>query len=328
MNYSLPSQTVQVTVGSEADARSSGGRSGGGSFRSSPSSSSSSSNSSSSSSSRSSSSSYSSPGSRSYSRPSDSYYRDRPNGTVVAPAPGASSSATEDTTTAAEVFWIIGLIVIGGIGITVLAMLIMIWADTRSGKQSANDLDNTTFTVSKVQVALLAQAHAVQTELTQLTSEIDTSSHEGLYQLLQESVLILLRNSENWSHVLANSETVKSTEAAEALFNQLSITERSKFSVETLTNVSGKVRQRNFKPDPEEDPASYIVVTLLVGTDHDNGLFNDIRTEGMLKEALQKLAAISPEYLLVFELLWSPQAITDSLTYDELLTEYTEMLQI
>ncbi len=70
------------------------------------------------------------------------------------------------------------------------------------------------------------------------------------------------------------------------------------------------------------------MVALVVGTAHDNTLFNQVRTEGTLREALQKLAAIPPDYLLVFELLWSPQVATDSLTYDELLTEYTEMVQI
>ncbi len=34
------------------------------------------------------------------------------------------------------------------------------------------------------------------------------------------------------------------------------------------------------------------------------------------------------DYLMMFELIWSPQVETDSLTYDELLTEYTNMAQI
>jgi uncharacterized membrane protein len=47
-----------------------------------------------------------------------------------------------------------------------------------------------------------------------------------------------------------------------------------------------------------------------------------------LKEALEKVASVRPDYLMTFELLWSPQVEADSLTYDELLTEYTDMLQI
>jgi uncharacterized membrane protein len=70
------------------------------------------------------------------------------------------------------------------------------------------------------------------------------------------------------------------------------------------------------------------VVTLLVGTAHDRPLFTEIRTVEALQTALQNLAAIPSEYLLVFELIWTPQDETDSLTYDELLTQYTDMVQI
>jgi uncharacterized membrane protein len=201
-------------------------------------------------------------------------------------------------------------------------------ARNAGGGAVSNELSNDTVTVSKVQVALLAQARYIQTELTKLSLEVDTSTHEGLVQLLQESALALLRSPENWSHVLGSSETVKTLTEAEALFNQLSIAERSKFSVETLTNVGGRINRKAFKPDPDEDPASYIVVTLLVGTAHDQPLFSEIRTADGLKAVLEKLASLPSDYLMVFELLWSPQEETDSLTYDELLTEYSAMIQI
>lgn len=219
----------------------------------------------------------------------------------------------------------------GGAGFALLLAYLAVKAKSGGsgfGASGGGELDNNTVTVSKIQVALLAQAREIQADLTQFSLEIDTDTEEGLYQLMQESILALLRSPENWSHVLASSETVKSREAAEALFNQISVAERSKFSVETLSNVGGKVHRRDFKPDPEEDPASYIVVTLVAGTAHDKPLFDKIQTEAALKESLQKLAAIPPDYLMVFELLWSPQDAQDSLTYEELLTEYTEMAQI
>jgi uncharacterized membrane protein len=70
------------------------------------------------------------------------------------------------------------------------------------------------------------------------------------------------------------------------------------------------------------------VVTLLVGTEDDNPLFGEIHSPQDLEAALKEMAATTSDYLLVFELLWSPQDPSDSLTYDELLTEYTDMLQI
>jgi uncharacterized membrane protein len=193
--------------------------------------------------------------------------------------------------------------------------------------KTATELDNNTVTVSKLQVALLSTARKIQSELSELSAQVDTSSIEGLQQLMQESVLALLRNPEYWSHVKTSSETVRSRDEAEALFNKLLISERSKFSSETLVNVGGKVRRGTVKV-AEDEVAAYIVVTLLIGTAHDKPIFDQIHTIQDLQSALEKIAALPAEYLMVFELLWSPQESSDSLTYDELLTEYSDMLQL
>jgi uncharacterized membrane protein len=238
---------------------------------------------------------------------------------------------SQASTNANDSGWIVGLIFLGVSAIVVFGLVFLVFRAMRStGGASANrELDNDIVTVSKIQVALLAEARTIQSELTDLTLEVDTDTPEGLLQLVQEAALALLRMPENWSHVLTDSQTVKSREEAEALFTKRSIAERSKFSVETLTNVGGRVNKRDgFKPDPDEGPASYIVVTLLVGTAHDKQLFNQVRTQQDLSNALEQLASLPSDYLMAFELLWSPQDASDSLTYDELLTEYTEMVQL
>ncbi|BBC23640.1 hypothetical protein ABRG53_1383 [Pseudanabaena sp. ABRG5-3] len=192
----------------------------------------------------------------------------------------------------------------------------------------AKDLENDTVTVTKLQVALLSQAREVQSRLTELSLEVDTDTSDGLLTLLQESVLALIRTPENWTHVCSSSQAVK-RDQAEGVFQTLSLTERSKFSHESLVNVGGRVSQRQAPiASPDKDPSAYIVVTLLIGTEHDKPLFGDIKNTQELQQALEAIASIPESHLLVFELLWSPQADSDSLTYDELLTEYTDMIQI
>lgn len=314
-----------------ASARSSGGRSGGGSFRSSPSRSSGSRSSGSSGSSRS--------NSPSYSR--DRYYNGG-GGPVIVPVPvgprvyndpyrNNGYSNGQASTTDSGIGWIVGLFFVGVSAIVVFGLVFLVFRAMRNpgGASGVTELDNNIVTVSKIQVALLAEAREIQSELTALSLEVDTNTSAGLLQLVQEASLALLRMPENWSHVLAESQTVKSREAAEALFNQISIAERSKFSVETLTNVGGRVNKRDrFKPDPGEGPAAYIVVTLLAGTAHDQPLFDQVRTHEALSQVLEKVASLPSDYLMAFELLWSPQNASDSLTYDELLTEYTNMVQL
>jgi uncharacterized membrane protein len=351
-SFRLTPEATSLSFDTSASARSSGGRAGGGSFRSSPS--------------RSGSSGSSNSGG-SYSRPSRSWdYQPYPSspsysqpsyrGPVIVPVPAGppvyvpsgppvysdpyytsprSPASNHSNPATGDGDWIIGALLLLGVSVPVVLMLAYFLLRARrggitggGGSAGAGELSNDKVTVSKIQVALLAQARSTQSELNKLSQAIDTTTSEGLLQLLQEAVLALLRTPENWSHALGSSETVKSLTEAESLFNRLSIAERSKFSVETLTNVGGRINRRDFKPDPDEDPASYIVVTLLVGSAHDQPLFSSIHTVEELKDVLEKLASMPSEYLMVFELLWSPQAETDSLTYDELLTEYSNMVQI
>lgn len=192
-----------------------------------------------------------------------------------------------------------------------------------------NELENDIVTVNKLQVALKSSADSVQSELSQLTLEADTETTQGLKKLLEDAVVALLRNIESWTHVFGSSETISNREAAETVFNRLSIQERSKFSAETLTNIDGKIRQRELiKPKKNQEDAAYIVVTFLIGTADDHPLFASIDAAAEMQAILKQVAAMPLDYLMVFELLWSPQVETDTLTQEELATEYGELVEI
>jgi uncharacterized membrane protein len=338
----LPTSSVgnSIHLGNTAWAKSSGGRSRGGSFKS---------RSRSSSPTRSN----SSPSNSSPSSTRSNYnrqYESRPSyntGPVIVPVPGGGtsiysnpsshsvpSSNTSNSVNQAsgtdEGSWIVGLIILailGGVTFFVVFLIIKTIRKTASNGAGA-ELDNDMVTVSKIQVALLAQARSIQMELSELVENYDPETPEGLLGQLQESALALLRTPENWSHVQASSQAVKGFDEAQQIFERLSIAERSKFNVESLARVGGKVTRRSIKLDPDEAPASYIVVTLLVGTAYDQPLFTEVRTSEQLTTVLEKIASLPSDYLMVFELLWSPQDPSDSLTYDELLTEYTDMVQL
>ncbi|NJO40941.1 MAG: DUF1517 domain-containing protein [Cyanobacteria bacterium RU_5_0] len=280
-------------------------------------------------------------------RPSTPSYN--PNPPVVAPVPvPVPVSPTVITTSPSSGFPFGLLLLVGGIGVLLVAYLIVMnmrrsgsghnsySSDSYSNSYSngyggyPSEVDNDTVTVTMLQVALLAQARQIQIDLTELTLNADTETSEGLTQLLQETVLALLRSPENWTHVRSSSKTVKSRQEASRLFEQLSIEERSKFSAEALANVGGRIRRQAAPVLSEDDgPAAYIVVTLLVGTADDRPLLtNPIFSTTDLQATLQRLGAVTPDYLMVFELLWSPQDESDSLTYDELLTEYPGLVQV
>ncbi len=301
------SNQVTLNIGQEAQAKRGGGRSGGGSFRS-PSRSNSPSRSS-----RSLNSDYSGGG---YSSRRDVY--------IVSGGSTYGDYAPMPLIMFVIIFLILAIAIVAAIRNATNANRAIGSVDRAT---SNSETDNNIVTVSKIQVGLLSQARAIQTDLSEYSLSADTQTPEGLAQLLQEAALALLRTPENWMHVSASSKTVRSREAAQAIFNQLSIEERSKFSAETLTNVNG-IRRIKDNSQQDNEPGSYIVVTLLIGTENDRPLFGDVYSARQLQQALERIAATPPEYLTAFELLWTPQSATESLTGDELLTEYPNLMQI
>lgn len=249
------------------------------------------------------------------------------NSTTVPNSSPASTTSTEAEEDGFPWGFVVFLLV-AGVGVFLLWYLLCQRGKKSAAPGSAAELTNDTVTVMQLQVALLAEARDLQVELSDLGLEADLDTPEGLSEFLQETALALLRKPEYWSYVRSVSQTVSSREAAKRMFEQMSISERSKFGVESFSRVHDRVRDRSISVDAGREPAEYIVVTLLVGTEDDRPLFDPVYSAEDLKHALETLAAIPPSYLAVFELLWSPQVSTDSLSYDELLTQYADMMPI
>lgn len=190
-----------------------------------------------------------------------------------------------------------------------------------------------TISVAKLQVGLLAEARELQADLNQLAQTADTSSATGLAEVLQETTLALLRHPEYWTHATATVEQT-GLASAEVQFNRLALTERSKFSRETLSNVNSQIKQlagtgaeTASSLVPTTDPGEHIVVTLLVGAQGKLSL-PKVTSDADLRQALQQLGGISGDRLLALEVLWTPQATGDVLSKQDLLVEYPELTLI
>jgi len=192
-----------------------------------------------------------------------------------------------------------------------------------------NELDNDIVTLTTIQVALKAEARSIQANFSQLVMEVDIETDAGLWQLFQIAIDNLLINYQYWTHFLTNSQTLSSRETAQNLFETSSLTERHKFKTETLSNIDGNISQTPaVVDDSEPSERDYIVVTLLIGTADDSPLFSSIDSADELKSGLAKIASMPPEYLLIFELLWSPQVATDSLSKSQLARDYADLVAI
>ncbi|MDJ0658710.1 MAG: DUF1517 domain-containing protein [Crocosphaera sp.] len=199
------------------------------------------------------------------------------------------------------------------------------------GDSMGNSYDNPKVSVAKVQVGLLASGRYLQKELDELAQTADTNSASGRATVLQEASLALLRHPEYWVSGLTETNTT-GIDAAEAKFNQLALAERSKFSAETLSNVNNQLRGSSpeklleGKGDLSKftETGEYIVASIIVGVQGKLDL-PEINEVNHLQQALQQIAAIGSDRLLAIEILWTPQAQGDTLSRDDVLLNYPNL---
>ena len=178
--------------------------------------------------------------------------------------------------------------------------------------------------IAQLQVGLLASARELQRDLRNLAASSDTSSSTGLQRVLQDSTLALLRHPDLW--VYANAEVGQVPfQAAEATFNRLSMTERSKLAGEITTNVSGSRGAASATSAGDADATSdYIAVTLLVAS-RSRLTLKPVNGSEELREALRILGSVPSDQLLALEVIWQPEGAGEVLSADELITAYPDL---
>ena len=178
--------------------------------------------------------------------------------------------------------------------------------------------------IAQLQVGLLASARELQRDLRSLAASSDTSSSSGLQRVLQDSTLALLRHPDLW--VYANAEVGQVPfQAAESTFNRLSMTERSKLAGEITTNVSGSRGVASAASAGDADATSdYIAVTLLVAS-RSRITLKPVNGSEDLREALRVVGSVPSDQLLALEVIWQPEGVGEVLSADELITAYPDL---
>ncbi len=231
--------------------------------------------------------------------------------------------------------------VFGGGGGSLFSLLIMVavggyllqsFRRVTGGDSFEGDTYNPQVSIAQIQVGLLADARNVQTKLDSLAQTINADTATGRMHLLQETSLELLRHPEYWTYAKTSTQQAK-LDRAEAVFNQLSLAERGKFSTETLSNVNNQLRQADSSAvltaagelaTVEPERGEYILVTLLVAATRQVQL-PKINGEADLRQALQTLGSLDASAIVAIEAIWTPQANGDSLTTDDILAYYPDL---
>jgi uncharacterized membrane protein len=201
---------------------------------------------------------------------------------------------------------------------------------------SEQDLTNPPVSVNTLQIGLLAEARVLQTDLDRIALNANTSNSAGLAEALQESTLALLRHPEYWVYANAEGQQTRLM-SAEAEFNRRTLSERSKFQEETLSNYSAQLKQKSATATlPAADDAStllsqgpgeYILVTLIVASQGKLDL-PKVQSAQDVKKALGQIGGVGAQDLLAMRVLWTPQANGDALTADDLTEAYPKLQRL
>jgi uncharacterized membrane protein len=195
-----------------------------------------------------------------------------------------------------------------------------------------SDVYNPQVSIAQIQVGLLADARDVQAKLDQLATTVNAETASGRMHLLQETSLELLRHPEYWTYGKTTTQQAK-LDRAEAVFNQLSLAERGKFTTETLSKVNNQLRQADTNAvlnstgeiaTVEQERAEYIVVTLMVAATRSITL-PKINGDADLRQALQTLGSLDASAIVAIEAIWTPQANGDALTTDDIIAYYPDL---
>jgi uncharacterized membrane protein len=187
---------------------------------------------------------------------------------------------------------------------------------------------NDIVTFSQIQVGFYATDCPIQKQLTEIVETLKNDSSRERLEQMQAVTLAILRLPQFWSHVKSGSETFQKRSLAQAAFNSQSMVERRKYDQESLTRREGQEKVTKLAPlvaTLEDQPAAYVVVSLLVGSTHDGALFEPIHSAESLRSALEKLSGMTQQELLQFELIWTPQDPAESLGSEDLLVDFPDL---
>uniref|UniRef100_A0A0D9X3X5 Uncharacterized protein n=1 Tax=Leersia perrieri TaxID=77586 RepID=A0A0D9X3X5_9ORYZ len=189
-----------------------------------------------------------------------------------------------------EKFWYSVAVVVGFVGV-VFGLIFLIRKSLPPPR---------TISVVKLQVALggVAAAKLFQKDLNKIAERVEGSSPRW-YKFI-------LTDSDSWNDH----------------FNKISLDERSKFDEETLSNLEGIKRKKEYSTKTDGSKNEYIVLTILVAADGKLDFPEVIGSAADLEVSLAKLYSTPQTDLEGVHVLWAPQDEDDVLSKERMQKDY------
>lgn len=167
----------------------------------------------------------------------------------------------------------------------------------------------------------------VQATLTRLAQSGDTSSPQGLANLLRETVLALRRAEMAWLYVSQEASGPMAPQAAEQQFRSIATNQRARFQKETVrAGWGGGVQQQDagaMQAHKNEGEGTVVVSLIIAAYRPLQGM--QASDANQLRAALDNRAALTAQQLGALEVVWSPSEENDRMSTSELEQNYSDM---
>uniref|UniRef100_A0A7S0ECJ8 Uncharacterized protein n=1 Tax=Hanusia phi TaxID=3032 RepID=A0A7S0ECJ8_9CRYP len=218
------------------------------------------------------------------------------------------------------------VVVLGGVAYAG-AMAYNMFENARQGRTSG-------INIAKVQVAVCCDNRGPSSLLgtvERLARECDSRSQSSMANLVSDVSLALLRREVDWVSAAVETKTVTDITEGENICSQMSFKERMKVERETFNLVAGKDKSEARGSEAKLDDigkSTIAVITMVVAMEGKK--LPEIRDSKSLKEALMSLGteALHEDTLVAAELLWVPEEPWESLTPDDIMLEYPNLLSL
>lgn len=182
--------------------------------------------------------------------------------------------------------------------------------------------------VHKLQLAIGRSGREIQSKLAGFAASGDTSSQEGLAELLRQTVLELNRQKDSIRYAGVESSGPFNLTNGETKLSSLAMAERSHFQVERIRGAEGKVHKSESGAVVGAEVLEFIVVTVLVATRSPLAEKSEIKGREDLGPVLSAFGSVPGHALLGLEVIWMPADEEDTLTETDVMTTYPELRSI
>jgi uncharacterized membrane protein len=174
--------------------------------------------------------------------------------------------------------------------------------------------------------------NSILSVLDRLSGTARTDSRVGIQNLTSQVALELLRRKSSISAAWTRSKHFSKTQEAQRDYQQRSVQERSKFEQETISKYGGvDYSSTSMKSaSASNSKATMAVVTILIAIDGDSTKLPAINSLRDVENALQKIASDvkTDDCLLSAEILWSPEARSETLSKRDVVADYPELRSV